>query len=102
MIAIARALVPVNLTGPDCILSSGSVEGCTMSRPSAVTACVVLAVVIASGMVARAISAGPLRVLDLDGRFVDPLPPPPGLGATVLLFIPPDCPLPNPHAPELH
>ena len=68
-----------------------------MSRPSAVTACVVLAIL----MIGRPTSAGPLRVLDLDGRLVDPLAPAPGVRATVFVFITTDCPIANRYAPEI-
>jgi len=68
-----------------------------MSRPSAGTACVVLAVV----MIGRPMSAGPLRVLDLDGRLVDSLAPAPGVRATVFVFITTDCPIANRYAPEV-
>ena len=68
-----------------------------MSRPGAVTVCVVLAIV----MIGRPLSAGPLRVLDLDGRLVDPLAPAPGVKATVFVFITTDCPIANRYAPEI-
>lgn len=68
-----------------------------MSRPSAVTACVVLAIV----MIGRPTSAGPLRVLDLDGRLVDPLAPAPGVRATVFVFTTTDCPIANRYALEI-
>src|ERR1700704_6562906 len=68
-----------------------------MSRPSAGTACVLLAIV----MIGRPMSAGPLRVLDLDGRLVDPLAPAPGVRATVFVFITTDCPIANRYAPEI-
>jgi AhpC/TSA family protein len=68
-----------------------------MSRPSAVAVCVVLAIV----MIGRPMSAGPLRVLDLDGRLVDPLAPAPGVKATVFVFITTDCPIANRYAPEI-
>jgi hypothetical protein len=72
-----------------------------MSRARALTVCVVLAVVIASVMIGRPVSAGPLRVLDLDGRLVDPLAPAPGVRATVFVFITTDCPIANRYAPEI-
>jgi len=68
-----------------------------MSHPSAVTACVVLAI----AMIGRPTSAGPLRVLDLDGRLVDPLAPALGVRATVFVFITTDCPIANRYAPEI-
>ena len=68
-----------------------------MSRPSAVAVCVVLAIV----MIGRPTSAGPLRVLDLDGRLVDPLAPASGVRATVFVFITSDCPIANRYAPEI-
>jgi len=68
-----------------------------MSRPTAVTACVVLAIV----MIGRPVSAGPLRIPDLDGRLVDPLAPAPGVRATVFVFITTDCPIANRYAPEI-
>ena len=68
-----------------------------MSRPIAVALCVVLAIVMIGGPT----SAGPLRVLDLDGRLVDPLAPAPGVRATVLVFITTDCPIANRYAPEI-
>jgi Redoxin len=68
-----------------------------MSRPSAVAVCVVLAIV----MIGRPTTAGPLRVLDLDGRLVDPLAPAPGVRATVFVFITTDCPIANRYAPEI-
>jgi hypothetical protein len=68
-----------------------------MSRASAVTVCVVLAIV----MIGRPTAAGPLRVLDLDGRLVDPLAPAPGVRATVFVFITTDCPIANRYAPEI-
>jgi hypothetical protein len=68
-----------------------------MSRPTAVTACVVLAIV----MIGRPTSAGPLHLLDLDGRLVDPLTPAPGVKATVFVFITTDCPIANRYAPDI-
>ena len=68
-----------------------------MSRPSAVTVCVVLAIT----MIGRPVSAGPLRIPDLDGRLVDPLAPAPGVRATVFVFITTDCPIANRYAPEI-
>jgi len=68
-----------------------------MSRPSAVTVCVVLAIV----MIGRPTTAGPLRVLDLDGRLVDPLAPASGVRATVFVFITSDCPIASRYAPEI-
>ena len=68
-----------------------------MSRPSAVTVCIVLAIV----MIGRPTTAGPLRVLDLDGRLVDPLAPASGVRATVFVFITSDCPIANRYAPEI-
>lgn len=72
-----------------------------MSRARAVRACVVLAVVMIGAMIGRPMSAGPLRVLDLDGRSVDPLAPAPGVRATVFVFITTDCPIANRYAPEI-
>jgi hypothetical protein len=72
-----------------------------MSRASAVTVRIVLAVVMIGVMIGRPTSAGPLRVLDLDGRLVDPLAPAPGVRATVFLFITTDCPISNRYAPEI-
>jgi len=68
-----------------------------MSRPIAVTVCVVLAIV----MIGRPTIAGPLRVLDLDGRLIDPLAPASGVRATVFVFITSDCPIANRYAPEI-
>jgi AhpC/TSA family protein len=68
-----------------------------MSRPSAVAVCVVLAIV----MIGRPTTAGPLRVPDLDGRFVDPLAPAPDVRATVFVFITTDCPIANRYAPDI-
>jgi hypothetical protein len=68
-----------------------------MSRPSAVAVCVVLAIV----MIGRPTTAGPLRVLNLDGRLVDPLAPAAGVRATVFVFITTDCPIANRYAPEI-
>jgi hypothetical protein len=68
-----------------------------MSRASALTVCVVLAIV----MIGRPVSAGPLRIPDLDGRLVDPLAPAPGVRATVFVFITTDCPIANRYAPEI-
>ena len=68
-----------------------------MSRPSALAVCVVLAIM----MIGRPTAAGPLRVLDLDGRLVDPLAPAPGVRATVFVFITTDCPIANRYAPEI-
>jgi hypothetical protein len=68
-----------------------------MSRAKAVTVCAVLAIV----MIGRPMSAGPLRVLDLDGRLVDPLAPAPGVKATVFVFVTTDCPIANRYAPEI-
>jgi Redoxin len=68
-----------------------------MSRPSAVAVCIVLAIV----MIGRPTAAGPLRVLDLDGRLIDPLAPAPGVRATVFVFITTDCPIANRYAPEI-
>jgi hypothetical protein len=72
-----------------------------MSRPSAVAVRVVLAVVMIGVMMGRPTTAGPLRVLDLDGRLVDPLAPAPGVRATVFVFITTDCPIANRYAPEI-
>jgi len=72
-----------------------------MSRPSALTVCVVLAVVMIGVMIGRPVSAGPLRIPDLDGRLVDPLAPAPGVKATVFVFITTDCPIANRYAPEI-
>jgi hypothetical protein len=68
-----------------------------MLRPGAVTACVVLAIL----MIGRPTSAGPLRVPDLDGRLVDPLAPAAGVRATVFVFVTTDCPIANRYAPEI-
>jgi hypothetical protein len=68
-----------------------------MSRPIAVTAVLLLAIATIAGPV----SAGPLRVLDLDGRPVDPLGPNPGVKATVFVFIATDCPIANRYAPDI-
>jgi redoxin len=68
-----------------------------MSRPNAVAVCVVLAIV----MIGRPMSAAALRVLDLDGRLVDPLAPAPGVRANVFVFITTDCPIANRYAPEV-
>ena len=68
-----------------------------MSRASALTVCVVLAIV----MIGRPASAGPLRIPDLDGRLVDPLAPAPGVRAIVFVFITTDCPIANRYAPEI-
>ncbi len=68
-----------------------------MSRPSALTVCVVLAIMTIGGPT----SAGPLHVRDLDGRLVDPLAPVPGVKATVFVFITTDCPIANRYAPEI-
>src|SRR5258706_6224900 len=72
-----------------------------MSRASALTVCVVLAVVIASVMIARPTFAGPLRVLDLDVGLCEPLAPAPGVEAPVFVFITTDCPIANRYAPEI-
>ncbi|OFW46689.1 MAG: hypothetical protein A3J29_00910 [Acidobacteria bacterium RIFCSPLOWO2_12_FULL_67_14b] len=48
-----------------------------------------------------ALAAGPTRVLDLDGRAVNPLIPAPGTVATVLVFATTDCPIANRYAPEI-
>jgi len=72
-----------------------------MSCPSAVAVRVVLAVVMIGVMIGRPTSAAPLRVLDLDGRLVDPLAPAPGVRATVFVFITTDCPIANRYAPEI-
>ena len=68
-----------------------------MSRPSAAAVCVVLA----SMMIGRPATAGPLHVLDLDGRLVDPLASAHGVRATVFVFITTDCPIANRYAPEI-
>ena len=68
-----------------------------MSRASAVAVCVVLAIM----MIGRPTAAGPLRLLDLDGRLVDPLAPAHGVRATVFVFITTDCPIANRYAPEI-
>ena len=68
-----------------------------MSRASALTVCVLLAI----AMIGRPASAGPLRIPDLDGRLVDPLAPAPGVRATVFVFITTDCPIANRYAPEI-
>jgi redoxin len=68
-----------------------------MSRRSVVALCVVLAIV----MIGRPMSAAALRVLDLDGRLVDPLAPAPGVRANVFVFITTDCPIANRYAPEV-
>jgi hypothetical protein len=72
-----------------------------MSRPSAGTVCVMLAVVMIGVMIGRPASAGPLRIPELDGRLVDPLAPAPGVRATVFVFITTDCPIANRYAPEI-
>ena len=72
-----------------------------MSRASAVKVCVVLAVMMIGVMIGRPTSAGPLRVLDLDGRLVDPLAPAAGVRATVFVFVTTDCPISNRYAPEI-
>lgn len=72
-----------------------------MSRAGAVTARVVLAVVMIGVMIGRPASAGPLRVPDLDGRLVDPLAPAVGVRATVFVFVTTDCPISNRYAPEI-
>ena len=72
-----------------------------MSRPSALTVCLVLAVVMIGVMIGRPTSAGPTRVPDLDGRLVDPIAPAPGVKATVFVFITTDCPIANRYAPEI-
>jgi len=46
-------------------------------------------------------NAGPFRVLDLNGRLVDPLALPSGRVATVLVFTTTDCPISNRYAPEI-
>ena len=46
-------------------------------------------------------NAGPFRVLDLNGRPVDPLAPPSGRVATVLVFTTTDCPISNRYAPDI-
>jgi hypothetical protein len=48
-----------------------------------------------------AAGAGQLRLFDLENRTVDPLHPPPGTKATVLLFVTTDCPISNRYAPEV-
>src|SRR4029450_2269282 len=68
-----------------------------MSRPSAVTVCVVLAIV----MIGRPTTAGPLRVLDLDGRLVDPLAPAPGGGASAWVCSASESPLATRYAREI-
>lgn len=46
-------------------------------------------------------AAGPVRVVDLAGKPVDPLVLPPGRVATVLVFTTTDCPISNRYAPEI-
>jgi Redoxin len=72
-----------------------------MARASGVTVRVVLAVVMIGVMIGRPVSAGPLRIPDLDGRLVDPLAPVPGVRATVFVFVTTDCPIANRYAPEI-
>jgi len=62
---------------------------------------VAVGVVLAIVMIGRPTTAGPLRVLDLDGRLVDPLAPASGVRATVFVFITTDCPIANRYAPEI-
>ncbi len=45
--------------------------------------------------------AGPARVLDLNGKPVDPLAATPGIIATVLVFTTTDCPISGRYAPEI-
>ena len=46
-------------------------------------------------------AAGPVRVVDLAGKPVDPLALPKGRVATVLVFATTDCPISNRYAPEI-
>jgi hypothetical protein len=58
----------------------------------------VLAVLLLSGP----LQAEPIRgVFDLDGRVIDPLTPPAGTRAHVLVFTTTDCPISNRYAPEI-
>jgi hypothetical protein len=54
-----------------------------------------------SGLVVLLLATGPARVLDLQGRAVNPLVPEPGTLATVLIFATTDCPISNRYAPEI-
>jgi hypothetical protein len=47
------------------------------------------------------VAAGPVRVVDLAGKVVDPLVLPPGRVATVLVFTTTDCPISSRYAPEI-
>jgi hypothetical protein len=46
-------------------------------------------------------AASDLRVIDLDGRAVDPLPADPKVRATVFVFTTTDCPIANRYAPDI-
>lgn len=46
-------------------------------------------------------TSGPVRVLDLAGKAVDPLVLPVGRVATVLIFTTTDCPISNRYAPDI-
>ena len=63
--------------------------------------CAVFAVVLATAAAVSAAAATPTRVLDLEGRAVNPLHPPAGVVATVLVFTTTDCPVANRYAPEI-
>jgi hypothetical protein len=47
------------------------------------------------------VAAAPARVVDLDGREIDPLAPRTGVRATVLLFVSSECPISNRYAPDV-
>jgi len=47
------------------------------------------------------VAAGPVRVVDLAGKSVNPLVLPAGRVATVLVFTTTDCPISNRYAPEI-
>src|SRR5215468_61298 len=48
-----------------------------------------------------AVSAGPVRVPNLDGQLIAPLQPSAATKATVLLFVSTDCPISNRYAPDV-
>ncbi len=66
-------------------------------RRTFVTVSILLALSLLSGPIA----AAPLRVVDLDGRAVDPLALSAGAKAIVFVFTATDCPIANRYVPEI-
>ena len=79
-----------------CRLRRG--RGRYTGHDSAMLARLILALLLATAVPA---AAGPVRVLDLAGRAVNPLALPGGRVATVLVFTTTDCPISNRYAPDI-